>query len=163
MQFLIAILVAVIILQAIVILRLRASINQFATQNSIHLLNKDTQSEEEIVSNYEEEKAPELTEEEDQEQAEKVQKVHILCQLAEVHLDDLSDEYESNKLMERIDKATEIAKDIDDPFYFGAALHPIISLAHRAGWNEKENGLLEMVSDPFVKEKIMEDIDAENT
>jgi len=163
MQFLIVLLIAIVILEAIIILKLRAKIKQSETQNSIHLLNEDTQSEEEIDSNHDAELASDLSEEENKKQAEKVIKVKILCQIAEVHLDDLSDEYESNMLMERIEEATEMTKDIDDPFYSGAALHFIISLAHRAGWNEKKNGLLEMVSDPFIKEKIMEEIDAENT
>lgn len=110
-----------------------------------------------------EEQVRELSEEESQQQPEQVQKIHILCRLAESHLDDLSDEYESNKLKERIDTAIHMAKKITDPFYFGAALHPVINLANQAGWNDKKNEILEMISDPLIKQKIIKSLNTENT
>ena len=127
-------------------------------QDAVHSYREHLAPEQESEEGLEDEPVLELSDEENQRQAEQIQKVQILCQLAEAHLEDLSDEYESSKLEERIDKAVVMAKEITDPFYFGSALHPVIKLSHQAGWKEKKDKLLEMVADPFIKEKIIEDI-----
>ena len=104
-----------------------------------------------------------LSEEEHQRQAVLIEKVKILCQMAEVHLDDLDDEYESNTLRSRLEKAKSIASEIDEEFYNNSALHFIIILAHKAGWQQEVKDLLDQVTVDFIKEKIIEEIGDEHT
>ena len=96
-----------------------------------------------------------LSEEEDTLYAKETDKVSILCRIAECHLDNLDDEYESNKLNERIQKAIDMAEAIPDKAYSYMALGCIIKLAHKAGLEEKKNELLSKVKNSIVNDSIL--------
>lgn len=102
----------------------------------------------------------ELSEEEECRQIETLEKIKILCRIQAMRLDDLDDDGERAKFAERIEQAIGMAREISDPFYFASALHFVITLAWQAGWHDKANELLSLVQEPFVREKIVEDLKA---
>jgi len=62
-----------------------------------------------VTQNSEDQSSHDLSDEESTKQAMLVEKVKLLRTMAEVHLSDLDDEYESNTLRNRIEKAKELA------------------------------------------------------
>lgn len=164
MDLLVLILIGIVVWEAWAILKLRREIDRLRGASS---LSKDLGPEEDTEGEQQESGSDdfpsELSDEENHRQAAILEKVQVLCQMAEVHLDDLSDEYESAMLRKRIDMAKDMAGEIDDGFYKSAAIHQIISLAHRAGWRDDVADLLPLVSESFIREKIESEIGDRNT
>ena len=101
--------------------------------------------------------AQEITEEQNNTQAQLVQKVTIICKSLECITDDIDDEYSKNRIVERIGKAKEYLKDITDEFYFGSAGHQIVNILYKARMFNEAQELFDKVSDDFIREKIKED------
>jgi len=158
MIYVIYALLAVLFFLAIILYRVNAENNtlriQLAAKNYFDQLPPEAE-ENEDAENIE---VNDLTDEEEEQYASEAQKVNILCKLAKSHLDNLSDEYESSKLNERIEKAIEIAEAIPDQFYSFSALGFIIKLAHQAGLEDKKNELLNKIKDPVVKDMVLSNI-----
>ena len=57
------------------------------------------------------------------EEAKLVLKAKTACQIAEMSISDLSDDYERDRFESYLQKAESIALSISDPFYQSAALH----------------------------------------
>lgn len=95
-----------------------------------------------------------LTEEENEVYAQEALKAQQFCRIAECHLENLDDEYEFNKLNDRLDKAVGIARSIPDQFYSESALGFAIRLAHLAGLKDKEQELRSEIKDPVVMRMI---------
>lgn len=96
----------------------------------------------------------ELNDEENDAYAKDAERVLTLCKIAECHLENLSDEYEFNKLNERIDRAVEMAKAIPDDFYSLTALGFVAKLAHDAGLLERKEQILSDIHDPEVLDMV---------
>ena len=156
MIYVIYLLLAVILFLAITLYRVNSENKnlriQLAAKNYFDELSEEVEEGENI-------EVSDLTDEEEEQYASEAQKVNMLCKLAESHLENLADEYESNKLNERIEKAIEISESIPDQFYSFSALGFIIKLAHQAGLEEKKNELLNKIKDPVVKDMVLSIID----
>lgn len=111
-------------------------------------------SEDEEVQEDEGIEVGELSDEENDIYAKSAEQVRILCKLAECHIENLEDEYESSKLNERMDKAIIMAKEIPDEFYSLSALGFVAKLAHDAGLLERKDAILGEINDPLVLEMV---------
>ncbi len=120
-------------------------------------------SENSSGATQEESRSHELSDEEHQRQASLIEKVKLLCQMAEVHVDYLDEEYEFNTLRKRIEMAKELASQIDEEFYNNSALYFIIILTHKVGWKKDTKELLDLISVDLIKEKITKVIGDEYT
>ncbi|MFC3852315.1 hypothetical protein ACFOSD_01575 [Salinispirillum marinum] len=98
-----------------------------------------------------------LTEERNNIEAKLVQKVLIICKSLEFLTDDIDDEYNKIRIIERIERAKEYLNDITDEFYKGAATHQMVNILYRAKMFGEAQNLFDKVSDDFLRKKIMED------
>jgi len=99
---------------------------------------------------------PDLTEEQNNIEAQLVQKVTIICKSLECLTDDIDDEYSKNRIVERVEEAKEYLTEITDEFYVGAATHQIVNILYKARMINEAQELFDKVSDDFLREKIME-------
>lgn len=90
----------------------------------------------------------------DDAEAELVHKARTACQMAEMSIHDLSDEYEHERFEKFVSKAVSAALAISDPFYRSAALHPLVVLLAKAGKTQRASDLLESIQDRFVQAQV---------
>lgn len=95
-----------------------------------------------------------LSDEDNEAYAKEAEHVRLRCKIAECHLENLSDEYEFNRLNERMDKAIAMAKAIPDEFYSLSALGFVAKLAHKAGMLDRKEAILSDINDPFILEMV---------
>lgn len=96
-------------------------------------------------------------------EAEKVQRVRILCEtgkwsarnLSEDTIDDEMRAYESGVYNKRKEAALILARTLTDEFYREAALHSIIDLCVVGGETEYAKGLFESIQIDIIRENIL--------
>ncbi len=99
-----------------------------------------------------------------EEEAQKVQKFHAMCKMAEKSVDGFYDpddarrergrkEFEELKL-----KALDLANEIEDDFYHGAAVQSVVSLCLRAAQIDEAKNLIGQIRDDDVKERAWEEV-----
>jgi hypothetical protein len=95
------------------------------------------------------------------EEAKRVQLVMARCQYAEFYLEQLDDDYERGQFKHIVTSCMNTARGITDPFFKASALHPLIVLLDRAGWEKERDRLMAEVDDEILRERIMQDLAAE--
>lgn len=96
------------------------------------------------------------------EEAKRVQLVMARCHYAEFYLEQLDDDYERGQFKHIVDSCKSTAKGIEDPFFKASALHPLILLLDRAGWEDSRDALLAQVEDELVKQRITQELNAQS-
>ena len=100
----------------------------------------------------------ELSDEENDRQANLLSKISLVCQMLESIADEApNDEYSHDRIIERVSKAEEMLTEISDSFYHDAALHQIINILYKAKMFEKAKLHFAIVSDGMIRSKILED------
>ncbi len=88
------------------------------------------------------------------EEAKRVQRVMARCRYAEFYLEQLDDDYERGQFEHIVESCMTTARAINDTFFRSSALHPIILLLDRAGWDDSRDSLLAEVEDEILHERI---------
>lgn len=88
------------------------------------------------------------------EEAKRVQRVMARCRYAEFYLEQLDDDYERGQFEHIVESCMITARGINDIFFRSSALHPIILLLDRAGWEDSRDSLLAEVEDEILHERI---------
>lgn len=88
------------------------------------------------------------------EEAKHVQWVMARCRYAEFYLEQLDDDYERGQFRHIVDGCVAKARKISDSFFRDSALHSIILLLDRAGWEQYRDSLLAEVQDEIVRQRI---------
>lgn len=88
------------------------------------------------------------------EEAKRVQLVMARCRYAEFYLEQLDDDYERGQFRHIVNGCVETARGIQDPFFRASALHPLILLLDRAGWEKLRNTLMQEVDDQHIRSLI---------
>jgi hypothetical protein len=100
----------------------------------------------------------ELSDEENDRQANLLSKISMVCKMLESIADEApNDEYSHDRIIDRVSKAEEILTEISDSFYHDAALHQIINILYKAKMFEKAKVHFANVSDDMIRSKILED------
>ncbi len=99
--------------------------------------------------------------EENIEEAKQLQWVMARCRYAEFYLEQLDDDYERGQFRHILDGCVAKARKISDPFFKDSALHSIILLLDRAGWEQYRDSLLAEVKDEIVRQRIEVELAAE--
>lgn len=94
------------------------------------------------------------------EEAKRVQLVMARCRYAEFYLEQLDDDYERGQFQKIVNSCKSTARNIEDPFFRASALHPVIVLLGKAEWDSERDELLAEVDDEFVRQQILEELDA---
>lgn len=95
------------------------------------------------------------------EEAKQVQWVMARCRYAEFYLEQLDDDYERGQFRHIVDGCVAKARKISDSFFKDSALHSIILLLDRAGWEQYRDSLLAEVEDDIVRQRIEIELQAE--
>ena len=95
------------------------------------------------------------------EEAKHVQWVMARCRYAEFYLEQLDDDYERGQFRHIVDGCVAKARKISDSFFRDSALHSIILLLDRAGWEQYRDSLLAEVVDEIVRQRIEIELQAE--
>ncbi|NND92276.1 MAG: hypothetical protein HKN42_15560 [Granulosicoccus sp.] len=95
------------------------------------------------------------------EEAKRVQLVMARCHYAQFYLEQLDDDYERGQFKHIVDGCKNTAAGISDPFFKASALQPLIMLLDEAGWNSERDKLLAEVNDDIIRQRIMEELAAE--
>ena len=96
------------------------------------------------------------------EEAKRVQRVMARCRYAEFYLEQLDDDYERGQFEHIVESCMITARAIDDTFFRSSALHPIILLLDRAGWEDSRDSLLAEVEDEILHERISAELSEQN-
>lgn len=96
------------------------------------------------------------------EEAKRVQLVMARCRYAEFYLEQLDDDYERGQFHHIVDSCAATARAIDDQFFKASALHPLVLLLDRAGWDEYRDKLISEVQDDIVRQRIVAELDAQS-
>ncbi|MFK8075204.1 MAG: hypothetical protein AB8B84_01365 [Granulosicoccus sp.] len=95
------------------------------------------------------------------EEAKHLQWVMARCRYAEFYLEQLDDDYERGQFRHIVDGCVAKARKISDSFFRDSALHSIILLLDRAGWEQYRDSLLAEVGDEIVRQRIEIELQAE--
>lgn len=96
------------------------------------------------------------------EEAKRVQLVMARCRYAEFYLEQLDDDYERGQFRHIVESCKKTARGIGDSFFKSSALHPIILLLDRAGWEESRDALMSEVEDDIVRQRISAELEEQD-
>lgn len=130
-------------------------------QNSQSNSVKQLQSTNQVAPGTSDVDAEEGEPQENIEEAKQVQWVMARCRYAEFYLEQLDDDYERGQFRQIVDGCVAKARKISDSFFKDSALHSIILLLDRAGWEQYRDSLLAEVGDEIVRQRIEIELQAE--
>jgi len=96
------------------------------------------------------------------EEAKRVQLVMARCRYAEFYLEQLDDDYERGQFKNIVESCMTTARGISDTFFKSSALHPIILLLDRAGWEDSRDSLMREVEDDIIRDSIKAELNEQN-
>ncbi len=94
------------------------------------------------------------------EEAKRVQLVMARCHYAEFYLEQLDDDYERGQFKHILNSCMTTASGISDPFFKASALHPLIILLDKAGWDAKRDKMMAEVDDDIIRQRIERELAA---
>lgn len=94
------------------------------------------------------------------EEAKRVQLVMARCHYAEFYLEQLDDDYERGQFKHIVNSCMNTARGITDPFFKASALHPLIILLDRAGWESERDRMMAEVDDELIRQRITNELSA---
>ena len=94
------------------------------------------------------------------EEAKRVQLVMARCHYAEFYLEQLDDDYERGQFKHIVNSCMNTATGISDPFFKASALHPLIILLDKAGWEAKRDKMMAEVDDDIIRQRIERELAA---
>ena len=94
------------------------------------------------------------------EEAKRVQLVMARCHYAEFYLEQLDDDYERGQFKHIVNSCMNTASGISDPFFKASALHPLIILLDKAGWEDKRDKMMAEVDDDIIRQRIERELAA---
>lgn len=94
------------------------------------------------------------------EEAKRVQLVMARCHYAEFYLEQLDDDYERGQFKHIVNSCMNTASGISDPFFKASALHPLIILLDKAGWEAKRDKMMAEVDDDIIRQRIERELAA---
>ncbi len=94
------------------------------------------------------------------EEAKRVQLVMARCHYAEFYLEQLDDDYERGQFKHIVNSCMNTATGISDPFFKASALHPLIVLLDKAGWEAKRDKMMAEVDDDIIRQRIERELAA---
>lgn len=94
------------------------------------------------------------------EEAKRVQLVMARCHYAEFYLEQLDDDYERGQFKHIVTSCMNTASGISDPFFKASALHPLIILLDKAGWEAKRDKMMAEVDDDIIRQRIERELAA---
>ncbi len=94
------------------------------------------------------------------EEAKRVQLVMARCHYAEFYLEQLDDDYERGQFKHIVNSCMKTASGISDPFFKASALHPLVILLDKAGWEAKRDKMMAEVDDDIIRQRIERELAA---
>ena len=94
------------------------------------------------------------------EEAKRVQLVMARCHYAEFYLEQLDDDYERGQFKHIVNSCMKTACGISDPFFKASALHPLIILLDKAGWEARRDKMMAEVGDDIIRQRIERELAA---
>ena len=95
------------------------------------------------------------------EEAKRVQLVMARCHYAEFYLEQLDDDYELGQFKHIVNSCKQTATGITDPFFKSSAIHPLVTLLDRAGWENERDKLIALVEDENILQQIRSELSAQ--
>ena len=95
------------------------------------------------------------------EEAKRVQLVMARCHYAEFYLEQLDDDYELGQFKHIVNSCKQMATGIADPFFKSSAIHPLVTLLDRAGWETERDKLIALVEDENILQQIRSELSAQ--